>query len=157
MLGGSGDDSILVSAGSDTLDGGNGNDTINGLDGNDIINGGSGYEVLGLNDFGDDVLTGGEGLDQFDLFEGNDVVRYTSTLDSESGQGDIIQNFDGDPNGGQDRFDLDALFDSVGVATVDRAGLVSLSGNHLSVLGVNVTLVGTIGTLTIDDCILGTL
>ncbi len=62
---------------------------------------------------GDDTITGGAG---------NDRIFYTNQFDGH----DLIIGFDGNPIGGQDVLDLDALFDSLGVKTEDRAGRISI-------------------------------
>ena len=69
---------------------------------------------------GYDTITGGAGID---------VVLYQSALDGH----DIIIGFDGNAAGGQDTFDLDALFDSLGVAPVSRAARVSIVDKGASV------------------------
>jgi hypothetical protein len=45
----------------------------------------------------------------------------------------VIIGFDGNAAGGQDTLDLDALFDSLGVAVVDRAARVSITDTGASV------------------------
>jgi len=71
---------------------------------------------------GNDTVTGGGGNDQIDVRSGNDLVRHAAVLDGH----DVITGFDGKATGGQDRLDLDILFDSLGVATSGRAGRVSV-------------------------------
>jgi Ca2+-binding RTX toxin-like protein len=110
LFAGAGDDIVLGSAGNDLIDGGAGDDVLLGGGGNDTIDGGA----------GDDVLLGDSG---------NDTFVVSSTL---SGH-DIVSGFDGDATGGQDTLSLDALFDALGVAAVDRAGRVSLADNGSSV------------------------
>ena len=69
-------------------------------------------------------------------------MKYTSTLDGS----DFISDFDGDPTGGQDVLDLDALFDSLGIAASKRAGLVHINdlGNTVEV-SVNANANGNAG------------
>jgi hypothetical protein len=87
--------------------------TIVGNGGHDTIDGGG----------GSDTVTGGAGNDRMVVSSGNDVVRYTNELDGH----DVIVGFDGNSSGGQDVLGLDALFDSLDVATADRAARVSLA------------------------------
>jgi len=94
---------------------GTGNSFNNVIHGNDAVNkldGGG----------GDDTITGHGGNDLIDVGNGNDTVRFTSVLDGH----DVISNFDGGLGGGQDTVDLDALFDSLSIATPDRAGRVAV-------------------------------
>ena len=99
-------DASTLAAGKATLQllGGAGDDVILGSAGGDLIDGGA----------GDDVVFGNAGSDTF---------RYSDPLDGH----DLIADFDGDAAGGQDVLNLDALFDKLGVAEVDRAGRVSLT------------------------------
>jgi len=106
-----GDDVIdagTLAAGKATLQllGGAGDDVILGSAGGDLIDGGT----------GDDVTFGNAG---------NDTFRYSDPLDGH----DLIADFDGDAAGGQDVLNLDALFDKLGVAVIDRAGRVALTDN----------------------------
>jgi len=101
---------LTGNTGANKLDGGLGDDTITGHGGNDTV-------------------TGGGGNDQIDAAQGNHTVRFASTLDGH----DVIANFDGDATGGQDTVDLDALFDAMGVAALDRAGRVNLIDNGATV------------------------
>src|SRR5882724_1227494 len=110
---------ILGNAGANKLFGDAGNDTIEGGAGADTIDGGT----------GSNQITGGAGNDHIDVANGDDTVFYTSKLDGK----DVIDHFDGNATGGQDHLDLDALFDGLGVATVDRAGRVSVIDNGTSV------------------------
>jgi Ca2+-binding RTX toxin-like protein len=112
LLGGGGDDLLFGGNGNDVVDGGLGNDTVVGEAGNDVLTGGAGNDVLwGYG--GDDTLTGGAGSDR---------INYTSQFDGH----DLIIGFDGNPIGGQDVLDLDALFDSLGVMETDRAGRIAI-------------------------------
>jgi len=99
------DNVIVGNAGNNRLDGGMGDDSLSGGGGNDTI-------------------LGGRGDDEIDAAGGNVAVRYTGKLDGH----DVILNFDGNPAGGQDVLDLDALFDALKVATADRAGRVDIGG-----------------------------
>ena len=99
--------------------GNEGANALNELDGNDTLNGGT----------GDDTLTGGVGDDRIIGGLGADVIVYGDTL---SGH-DLVLGFDGNPAGGQDKLDLDALFDSLAVDTADRAGLVEIKDNGATV------------------------
>ena len=106
---------LIGNAGANKLTGNQGADTIEGAGGNDTINGGG----------GDDKITGGAGADRIDVADGNDTVFYTSKLDGK----DIIDNF----SAGQDVLDLDALFDSLSVASDLRDDRVALADKGVSV------------------------
>ena len=83
---------IIGNAGANTLFGGGENDTIDGGGGNDIV-------------------TGGAGDDHIDVAHRQ---RYRASTPVRSTAHDVIDNFDGNPTGGQDVLNLDALFDSLG-------------------------------------------
>jgi Ca2+-binding RTX toxin-like protein len=121
LEGEAGNDRLFGGAGRDGLEGGLDNDRLDGGTGNDSLDGGS----------GNDVLIGGRGNDEIACGDGADRVKYTSKLDGH----DIILDFDGDPTGGQDKLDLDALFDSLGIAASKRAGLVDINdlGNTVEI------------------------
>jgi Ca2+-binding RTX toxin-like protein len=116
--------------------------TINGSSGFDFIDasglaaghvglqlfGGADADVI-IGSAGNDTLDGGAGNDELDDGLGNDTIRYASPLDGH----DVIDNFDGNAAGGQDKLDLDALFDSLGVAAANRAAHVSIVDNGASV------------------------
>jgi Ca2+-binding RTX toxin-like protein len=121
ILGGAGPDNLHGGLGRDTLIGGASFDRLFGDAGNDRLFGGAGSDLLQGGE-GNDVLVGGRDNDSIDCGSGTDRVRYTSVLDGH----DVISNFDGDPAGGQDVLDLDALFDSLGIAASKRAGLVRI-------------------------------
>jgi Ca2+-binding RTX toxin-like protein len=135
LTGGSGNDIIIggsqsqnenqtvrAADGADTIDGGEGNDFIVGNQGNDVLLGGLGADTI-LGGSGEDQITGGQGDDVINLAGGgNDVVRYNTTLDGH----DIITGFDSNNDGGTDQLNLDALFNSLGVADGDRAGRVQI-------------------------------
>ena len=116
---GNGNDQLNGGKGNDTLTGGNGNDTLHGDEGKDVLNGGAGTDIL-VGGGDDDTITGGAGID---------VVLYQSVLDGH----DTVIGFDGNAAGGQDTFDLDALFDSLGVAAGARVGRVSILDKGASV------------------------
>jgi Ca2+-binding RTX toxin-like protein len=144
--GGEGSDLLAGSAGNNNLYGGNGHDTLRGGGGNDLllgeagndhleggagvddVFGGTGDDVI-LGGLGDDALEGGWGNDTITGGAGNDTIRYTGILDGH----DVILAFDGNATGGQDVLDLDVLFDSLAVATVDRAGRVQLTNTGATV------------------------
>jgi Ca2+-binding RTX toxin-like protein len=128
LFGGDDNDRILGGAGNDQLSGGNGNDVLDGGIGNDALAGGAGNDTV-TGGAGNDTVSGGAGNDSITASLGNDVVRYTSVLDGH----DVVIGFDGNAAGGQDTLDLDALFDSLGVALVDRAARVSITDTGASV------------------------
>src|SRR5262249_57779487 len=99
-----------------------GNGAANSLDG------GAGNDTL-IGGAGNDTLTGGTGNDQIDVSSGNDTVRYTSTLDGT----DVVNGFDGNASGGQDVLNLDALFDSLGIAAANRAAHITVDAHATSV------------------------
>ena len=78
--------------------------------------------IDGTSGGGNDTITGGAGADTINVASGNDRLLYLSTADVL----DTIIGFDNNPAGGQDLVDLDALFDSLGVAAASRAGRVQL-------------------------------
>ncbi|WP_119303265.1 DUF5801 repeats-in-toxin domain-containing protein [Dongia deserti] len=172
-LEGNGLDNIIVSDdSSDALNGYEGNDVLLGGAGNDTLNGGTGRDWL-VGGAGNDTMVGGAGNDLIDVSEGNDTIRYTSKLDGQ----DVITGFDNSGgSGNQDFIDLNPLFDSLGIATGSRTGLVNIStssGNTIvnvdvdgvagiSAGDVKITIVGitsgiTAGTGPNDDLQLGTL
>jgi Ca2+-binding RTX toxin-like protein len=103
---------ILLGTGNTSGTGNSLGNRLTGNAGNNNLNGST----------GDDTVTGGGGGDQIDVYSGNDLVCHTAILDGH----DVIIGFDGRATGGQDRLDLDTLFDSLGVATANRAGRVSV-------------------------------
>lgn len=119
LAGGAGNDSLLGGDGNDRIDGGLGNDGLLGEDANDNILGGAGNDAL-IGGKGDDTLTGGAG---------NDIVYYNDVFDGH----DTVIGFDGNPSGGQDVFDLDQLFDNLGVAAGSRAARVQILDKGASV------------------------
>jgi hypothetical protein len=163
LFGNENDDVLNGDAGDDSLDGGNGRDTVSGGAGNDILTGGA----------GNDTITGGQGNDTINVSDGDDRVLITSALDGK----DVISGFDNaGGSGAQDFIDLDALFDTLGVASgAARDARVDIStsgGNTLVKVDVNgaggfdeagdllITLTGvtsgiTKGTTAADDIQLG--
>ncbi len=115
---------------------------INGLAGSDIFDAsgldagkislqlfaGAGEDVA-IGSDGNDTISGGGGDDLIIDGSGNDTFVVSSPLDGH----DIISGFDGDAAGGQDTLNLDALFDGLGVAAVDRTARVSVADNGASV------------------------
>jgi Ca2+-binding RTX toxin-like protein len=113
------DNVVLGNSAANALDGGLGNDTLGGGNGGDIILGGLGDDVIdATGGGGNDIITGGAGADTISVGSGNDRLLYLSTGDVL----DTIIGFDKNATGGQDFVDLDALFDSLGVAPASRAG-----------------------------------
>lgn len=114
---------VLTGNGGDNqLFGGGGNDTLNGGAGNDLLDGGTGDDTL-AGGSGDNIIIGGAGNDTINLTNSNgvdDVIRYTAT-----GFGDDVVNaFDANAAGGQDRIDLGAL----GVTNANFAARVTIEG-----------------------------
>ena len=101
------------------ITGNNAANLLMGKEGDDTLQGGG----------GNDMVVGGEGNDAINVAVGNDLVRYTSVLDGL----DTIDSFDGNASGGQDKLNLDALFDALKVAAVDRAGRVEIVDNGSTV------------------------
>ncbi len=100
-----------------------GNDLANILTGNDATND---LEGLGGNDTingagGDDFVRGNSGDDTIIVSNGNDLILYFM-LDGS----DVIVGFDGNPDGGQDRFSLDGLFSQLMVPEDQRASHVMI-------------------------------
>jgi Ca2+-binding RTX toxin-like protein len=104
--------SIHGNGGANKIDGGAGEDWLAGGGGADTLIGGD----------GDDWMHGDGGNDTINTSLGNDIVAYSSKLDGF----DVIQGFDGDATGGQDRLDLYGYFESLGVPLEDRAARVGL-------------------------------
>ncbi len=122
------DNTITGNTGTNNLYGYSGNDTISGGGGSDYLNGGLGSDTLN-GGLGNDTVDGGHGTNVINVFDGNDTVRHQASVDAL----DIIQNFDGNPTGGQDVLDLDSMFDALGVAAPSRAGRVQLTDKGSSV------------------------
>ena len=145
----------------DIVDGGGGDDTVIGGLGNDDLAGDSGADIL-YGGEGDDTLYGDAGSDTLFGGAGNDTFAYEALLDA----GDLIDGFDAE---GADSIDLDALFDTLGVAEADRGARVQVlqegTGADATILidsdpataGFEVTLatvVNVTGDLTVDDLVL---
>jgi Ca2+-binding RTX toxin-like protein len=105
-------DALSGLIGDDTLIGGAGNDLLLASWGNDSLLGGAGSDTI-AGDFGDDTIIGGAGAD---------VILYGMVFHGH----DLIAGFDGNAAAGQDILDLDALFDSLGLAAADRAARVQI-------------------------------
>jgi Ca2+-binding RTX toxin-like protein len=119
ITGNNGENSLYGYDGKDTLTGGGGADYLNGGLGNDTLTGGA----------GNDTVEGGHGQNTINVLEGNDTVRHQPSVDAY----DVIQSFDGNATGGQDILDLDAMFDSLGVAGASRGARVQLTDLGASV------------------------
>jgi len=127
-------ENVLGSHHSDVLVGSSGNNVLAGADDNDVLRGLGGNDTL-VGGGGNNVLVGGHGNDHIDASHGNSIVHYNSPLDGH----DLITGFDGNGTGGQDKLDLDSLFDSLHVSTGARAGRVEISaGNHTGTVNVHV-------------------
>lgn len=156
----------------------NSGSTLNGFEDHDVLIGNGGADKLN-GGAGRDLLVGGTGADTLNLSadaDDHDTVLITSVLD---GNDTVNQFGDGVANGGaasQDFINLDLLFDSIGVATGDRAGRVQISdgganalvtvdltGNGFGAGDIVITLTGiaspanlTAGNAATDDIQLGT-
>lgn len=119
ITGNDGENNISGYDGNDTIIGGGGIDNLNGGLGNDSLNGG----------LGNDSLDGGHGTNTINVLNGNDRVRHQPSIDAY----DLIQNFDGNPTGGQDVLDLDAMFDALSVNEWERDDRVQLTDKGASV------------------------
>ncbi len=161
LSGGDGNDVI-------TAGGGNGNDTMDGGSGDDAITGGLGADLIAAGD-GNDTVIGGQAADTITLGGGKDLMIYRDILDAT----DMVSGFDRTAGGAsQDVINLDALFDSRGIATAQRAGLVTFvdTGNDVEVrvfVGFSVTVLTfkdmpdttglTAGNAATDDVFVGSL
>ena len=94
LLGGTGHDRVDGNAGNDRMSGGAGNDAMRGGSGNDNISGGA----------GNDTVNGGTGNDRMTGGAGNDKFVFTKGFGN-----DVINDFDANPAGGQDKLDISAL------------------------------------------------
>ncbi|HTO82192.1 MAG TPA: tandem-95 repeat protein, partial [Methylomirabilota bacterium] len=161
MSGGAGNDIIIGG-------GGNGNDSLDGGSGDDSISGSLGSDLITTGD-GNDTVFASQGADTITLGSGHDLLIYKDILDGP----DSIGGFDKTAGGSsQDTIDLDALFDSRGIASNDRAGRVSfvqVGGDvqlHVNV-GFDVTVLTfkgmpdttglTVGNAATDDVHVGSL
>jgi Ca2+-binding RTX toxin-like protein len=93
---------------------------IDGAAGNDYLSGGGGADTL-IGGDGNDTLRGGAGDDKLDTSLGDDTVIYANLEGF-----DVIDGFDGDASGGQDRLDLAYYFNAHNVDISDRAARVGL-------------------------------
>ena len=116
------DDTLYGLGGNDWLEGWGGNDTLYGGTGNDVLQGNEGADSLD-GGAGNDIIQGGAGNDTIDVSQGNDTDKYTSKLDGN----DVITGFDADATGGQDKIDLDELFDSYGPMSGTRSDHVNIA------------------------------
>jgi trimeric autotransporter adhesin len=150
------------------ITGNNSNNILSGLAGNDELEGGLGADTL-LGGTGNDLLNGGGGADQINTVGGRDRVTYGATADA----GDVIIGFAA-KGADQDFVDLDALFDSLGVAAgraarvsfVDTGADVELRIDTDGVGGADLTLLTfkgmastadlTVGNGSTDDVLVGT-
>src|SRR5262249_25584363 len=85
MTGNSGHNRLAAGSGNDSIDAGAGNDTLDGGSGNDVLTGGA----------GNDVMNGGSG---------NDIFVFAAGYGA-----DVINGFDSNPNGGQDKLDISSF------------------------------------------------
>lgn len=93
LYGDANDDGLYGQGGNDWLEGGLGNDTLRGWNGDDTLLGGNGDDFL-FGDAGNDILIGNEGRDQLTGGLGSDVFRFSAIVESASGFGDTIADFD---------------------------------------------------------------
>ena len=95
---------------------------------NDILHGGGGNDTMSGGG-GDDIFIGGTGNDTINLSDGgSDTIRMTSKLDGH----DVVSGFDATgPAASHDHVDLDALFDSMSIATASRAAKVTIEAGNL--------------------------
>jgi len=119
ITGNDGENNLYGNGQNDTINGGGATDYLNGGLGNDTLNGG----------LGNDIVDGGHGSNVINVLDGNDTVRHQASVDAY----DVIQNFDGNPTGGTDVLDFDAMFDALGIGTAGRAGRVQLNDKGASV------------------------
>lgn len=108
--GADGNDNLFSGSGADELYGGSGNDVLDSGDGTDLLDGGAGDDILaGKN--GNDVLRGGKGYDYLWLGDGDDTVLVAA--------GDGYDQLHGD-GGGEDTLVFEALLRSS--VTASRVG-----------------------------------
>ncbi|MEZ0172253.1 peroxidase family protein [Microvirga sp. TS319] len=127
------------------LFGGGGNDILNGGGGNDVLDGGSGDDTLDGGS-GDDTIIGGAGNDTINLGGGgNDVIAYTAP-----GFGaDVINTFDANAQGGQDRIDLSTLGITAATFTA-RVGIAAVGGTNNTLLTIRDANGAEIGTIRLN-------
>ncbi len=158
ITGGGGNNTLTGNAGTDTLAGGDGNDNLNGGTESDWLSGGAGTDTLD-GGAGDDIIVGGTGNDTINMASGgNDILVWNGTASG----ADIVNNFDADAAGGQDRIDLSALgITAATLATRVVESNIAGGGTRLTITDVNNTAVGTIdingvaaGLIDVNDYIL---
>ena len=147
VVGGSGDEDLMLSAGDDAAQGNGGNDSFQGLGGNDTLDGGRGNDTLS-GGAGNDILIELTGNDTLDGGAGIDTVDYSAlgsaiTVDLRRAAEQTIS-----AAGGNDM--LSNIENVVGGRGGDRL-LGSSDNNTLEGIGGNDTLVGFDG----DDILLG--
>ncbi len=155
-------------AGKDSLEGGQGADILDAGAGADKMRDDDGAVALAGD--GNDTEFGSQAADTINLGGGKDLMIFNDILDAT----DMVIGFDRIAGGAsQDVINLDALFDSRGIATSQRAGLVTFVdvGNdveaRVNVGSFSVTVLTfkdmpdtaglTAGNTAIDDVFVGTL
>ena len=157
---GAGDDSLSGQAGNDSLFGGLGNDVLIGGTGNDLLWGGEGDDrfVIGASD-GADTILGGAGFDSLDNTGGttNTTLNFTSptggTLSNASGLSTFSEIEQVALGAGNDTVNAAALAAGVEIdAGAGNDSLIGGAGNDLLIGGAgNDTILGNAG----DDTIRG--
>ena len=164
ILGGAGNDRLLMGVDDDTVQGNAGNDLILGRAGNDVMFGGDGQDTMtgddGSDDMnggaGNDLMTGGLGEDTLSGGDGNDTLVGNDGNDSLIGarNDDVLMGGDGDDfaDGG---FENDTIVGGRGDDTLlgNRGNDLVTGGDGAdSILGgdANDTLSGGAGRDTID-------
>ena len=157
--GGTGNDIIKGMGGNDKLDGGAGNDRVDGNAGNDRMSGGAGDDALRGGSGNDnisggadnDTINGGAGNDRMSGGTGNDKFVFTKGFGN-----DVINDFDANPAGGQDKLDISALGISASnfashvlIFDVGADTLVVVDGDTIRLAGV-----GNSNTVTHSDFVL---
>ncbi len=159
LNGGTGEDTIKGMGGNDKLDGGTGNDRVDGNAGNDRMSGGAGDDALRGGSGNDnisggadnDTINGGAGNDRMSGGTGNDKFVFTKGFGN-----DVINDFDANPAGGQDKLDISALGISASnfashvlIFDVGADTLVVVDGDTIRLAGV-----GNSNTVTHSDFVL---
>jgi Ca2+-binding RTX toxin-like protein len=141
VTGGAGNDNIRGGAGDDVLTGNNGADTLDGDGGNDVIEGNNGNDII-IGGAGNDTMSAGA----HDALA-NNVTGNVYAFGLGSGQ-DIIQLFDSNPGGGQDRLDVVAR----GITAANFASRVTIGSvtNPDGTIDVLVSFTGTTDTIHIQ-------
>jgi len=142
-----GDDSVTGGPGADNIRGGTGDDVLTGNNGADTLDGDGGNDVIEGNN-GNDVLIGGSGNDTMNA-GAHDVLANNATgnvyrFALGSGQ-DIVQVFDSNPTGGQDRLDVSAR----GITAANFAARVTIASvtNADGTIDTLVSFTGTTDTV----------